>query len=81
MERWLGLDMSNGGALQARLVRTGLGASTLAMAASLPFFAALMALIGSFLTLVVSVIFPSLCYLSIFDGQISSKEKVGAPHI
>ena len=65
---------SSSGLFQGRLLRTGLGASTLVMAASLPFFAALMALIGSFLTIVVSVIFPSMCYLSVFDGKLDAKE-------
>lgn len=71
----LDIDVGGEGALKARVLRTALGLSTLGMAAALPFFAALMALIGSFLTLVVSVIFPSLSYLAIYDDQISDSER------
>ena len=35
-----------------------------------------MAVIGSFLTLTVSVIFPSLYYLKLYDGELGKKEKL-----
>eukprot|EP00873_Tetraselmis_striata_P005000 jgi/Tetstr1/425264/TSEL_015717.t1 len=76
VEEKLGIDVGGEGALKARLLRTGLGLGTLGMAAALPFFAALMALIGSFLTLVVSVIFPSLSYLAIYGGRVSDSERM-----
>ena len=50
--------------------RTGLGVGALVLATSVPNFALFMALMGSFLTLAVSVIFPSACYLSIFEDQV-----------
>ena len=52
--------------------RTGLGMSALVLATSVPNFALFMALVGSFLTLAVSVIFPSLCYLEIFKDKVST---------
>lgn len=61
--------------LPARLTRTGLGLGALLLATSVPFFGYVMAVIGSFLTLTVSVIFPSLCYLKLYDGEIEKKEK------
>lgn len=55
--------------------RTGLGVGALVLATNVPNFALFMALVGSFLTLAVSVVFPSLCYLSIFDKEIEDKER------
>ena len=71
----LGLDIAGSSAVPARLVRTGLGLGALVLATTCPFFGLVMGLIGSFLTLTVSVIFPSLCYLSIYDGELSPQEK------
>ena len=56
-------------------MRTGLGLGALTVAAKVPFFAVVMSLIGSFLTLTVSVIFPSACYLKMFEDDISEGEK------
>jgi len=77
LERRLGLDINGAGLdpLLARVSRTTLGVGTLVGAASLPFFGIMMSLLGSFLTLVVSVIFPSLCYLKLFDGKMSDNER------
>lgn len=63
------------GPLKARVLRTGLGASALLIAAKVPFFAIVMSLIGSFLTLTVSVIFPAACHLKVFEKTLTNKEK------
>jgi hypothetical protein len=47
-------------------VRTLMAAGCLAAARFVPFLAYVMSLIGSFLTISVSVIFPAACHLSIF---------------
>ncbi|KAJ3695401.1 hypothetical protein LUZ60_000778 [Juncus effusus] len=47
------------------LLRTALVASTVCIAFLLPFFALLMALIGSLLSILVAVIMPALCFLKI----------------
>eukprot|EP00898_Chlorokybus_atmophyticus_P002793 jgi/Chlat1/3514/Chrsp23S03706 len=57
-------------------VRTALGLSALLLATSVPFFGIVMSLIGACLTLCVSVIFPSMCYLAIFGDQVSTREKI-----
>lgn len=65
-----------GSRLPGRLTRTGLGLGALLLATSVPYFGYVMAVIGSFLTLTVSVIFPSLCYLKLYDTEIEKKEKL-----
>ncbi|ABO96585.1 AAAP family transporter: amino acid [Ostreococcus lucimarinus CCE9901] len=60
----------------SRLVRTTLGVTALGIAVKLPFFGVGMSLIGSVLTLTVSVLFPSLCYLRMFDDDIDDAEKL-----
>mmetsp|Transcript_25214 Transcript_25214/g.42238 ORF Transcript_25214/g.42238 Transcript_25214/m.42238 type:complete len:490 (+) Transcript_25214:120-1589(+) len=62
-------------AMQSIVGRTGLGFFALVLATSVPDFALFMALLGSFLTLTVSIIFPSLCYLKIFGPGLSQQEK------
>eukprot|EP00899_Mesostigma_viride_P002522 jgi/Mesvir1/12270/Mv00480-RA.1 len=52
-------------------VRTGLSLVALLMAAKVPFFGLVMALIGSCLTLGVSVVLPAACYLKLFEGQLT----------
>jgi len=80
LEKALGVDIDGGGdwgaPLKARLMRTGLGAGALLTAAKVPFFAVFMSLIGSFLTLTVSVIFPSACYLRMFEDELTDSERV-----
>jgi vesicular inhibitory amino acid transporter len=78
----LGIDVASetnrsttASALKARGLRTGLGLSALATAATVPFFAVFMSLIGSFLTLTVSVIFPSACYLKMFEDEVTDGER------
>ena len=78
LEESLGVDISakdGYGPLMARVMRTGLGLSALGIASGLPFFAELMSLIGSALTLTVSVVFPAACYLRMFGPEMSHKEK------
>lgn len=78
LESALGVDISakeGNGPLTARVMRTGLGLGALTVAAKVPFFAVVMSLIGSFLTLTVSVIFPSACYLKMFEDDIGDGER------
>ncbi|KAF6150312.1 hypothetical protein GIB67_034011, partial [Kingdonia uniflora] len=56
------------------LIRTLVVFSTLIVALTIPFFGFVMALIGSFLTMLVALIFPCACYLSILRGKLSSLE-------
>ncbi|VVB12923.1 unnamed protein product [Arabis nemorensis] len=56
--------------------RTILVTSTLVVALSVPFFAIVAALIGSFLAMLVALIFPCLCYLSILKGKLT-KTQIG----
>lgn len=51
------------------LIRTALVFSTLAVALSIPFFGLVMSLIGSFLTMLVTLILPCVCFLSILKGK------------
>eukprot|EP00976_Prorocentrum_cordatum_P116407 1196157-Prorocentrum_minimum.AAC.4 len=72
----------NGDENQAAAIacRTGLGVGALALATSVPNFALFMSLMGSFLTLAVSVIFPSACYLSIFADQVPLACRASSTH-
>lgn len=62
--------------LPAQATRTGLGLGALFLATKVPYFGYVMAVIGSFLTITVSVIFPSLCYLKLYDAELEKKEKL-----
>ncbi|KAK4430953.1 Amino acid transporter AVT1B [Sesamum alatum] len=53
------------------LIRTGLVISTLLVGLTIPFFGLVMALIGSLLTMLVTLILPCACYLSILRGKIN----------
>lgn len=55
----------------AILIRTGLVISTLLVALSIPFFGLVMALIGALLTMLVTLILPCACFLSILRGKIT----------
>ena len=67
-------DETNRTPLKARVLRTGLGLGALLAAAKVPFFAVVMSLIGSFLTLTVSVIFPAACHLKVFEDELTDSE-------
>ncbi|XP_022842695.1 amino acid transporter AVT1C isoform X1 [Olea europaea var. sylvestris] len=53
------------------IIRTALVMSTLLVALSIPFFGLVMAFIGSLLTMLVTLILPCACYLSILKGKIN----------
>lgn len=54
------------------LIRTALVISVLIVGLSVPFFGLVMALIGSLLTMLVTLIIPCVCYLRILKGKISN---------
>ncbi|KFK24700.1 hypothetical protein AALP_AA8G013400 [Arabis alpina] len=54
------------------LFRTVLVLSTLVVALTIPFFATVGALIGSFIAMLIALIFPCLCYLSIMKGRLTN---------
>lgn len=56
------------------IIRTSLVISTVAVALSIPFFGFVMALIGSLLTMLVSLILPCACYMSIVGKKITKIE-------
>nr|XP_043613524.1 amino acid transporter AVT1C-like [Erigeron canadensis] len=53
------------------LIRTTLVMSTLLVALTIPFFGLVMSLIGSLLTMLVSLIFPCVCFLRIVKGDVT----------
>lgn len=57
-------------------VRTGLALSMLAAARFCPFLSLLMALIGSFLTVNVSLIFPAVLHLKLHKGKLSGSRQL-----
>ncbi|XP_077221664.1 transmembrane amino acid transporter family protein [Tasmannia lanceolata] len=57
--------------LYAILIRTALVISTLVVALLVPYFGLVMALIGSFLTMLVTLILPCACFLSILKGKVT----------
>ncbi|XP_078440134.1 amino acid transporter AVT1C-like isoform X2 [Wolffia australiana] len=56
------------------MIRTALVISTLVVGLSVPFFGLVMSLIGSLLTMLVTLILPCACYLSILKGRVSPIE-------
>ncbi|XP_052184553.1 amino acid transporter AVT1C-like [Diospyros lotus] len=57
--------------MYAILIRTALVISTLVVGLSIPFFGLVMALIGSLLTMLVALILPCACFLSISRGSVT----------
>ncbi|KAK8552773.1 hypothetical protein V6N12_041347 [Hibiscus sabdariffa] len=57
--------------IYAILIRTSLVISTLIVGLSIPFFGLVMSLIGSLLTMLVTLILPPACYLSILRGKVT----------
>ncbi|XP_022992098.1 amino acid transporter AVT1C-like [Cucurbita maxima] len=53
------------------LIRTALVISTLLVGLSVPFFGLVMSLIGSLLTMFISLILPCACFLSILKGKVT----------
>lgn len=56
------------------IMRTLLVMSTVVVAISLPFFGLLMAFIGSFLGVAVSIHLPCICYVKIYGWRVTKKE-------
>lgn len=52
------------------LIRSALVISTLLVGISIPFFGLVMALVGSLFTMLISLILPCACYLSILKGRV-----------
>ncbi|XP_010933084.2 amino acid transporter AVT1C [Elaeis guineensis] len=57
--------------MYAIIIRTTLVVSTLLVALSVPFFGLVMSLIGSLLTMLVTLILPCACFLSILRGKVA----------
>nr|GME14488.1 vacuolar amino acid transporter 1-like [Ipomoea batatas] len=57
--------------MYSMLIRTALVISTLIIGLLIPFFGLVMSLIGSLLTMLVTLILPCACYMSIVRGKIS----------
>ncbi|CAK9317019.1 unnamed protein product [Citrullus colocynthis] len=53
------------------LIRTALVISTLLVGLGIPFFGLIMSLIGSLLTMFISLILPCACFLSILKGKVT----------
>ncbi|KAG9454630.1 hypothetical protein H6P81_007534 [Aristolochia fimbriata] len=58
------------------LIRTVLVLSTLLVAITFPFFGFVMALIGSFITMIIALIFPCASYLKLMKGKLSRTQIV-----
>ncbi|XVE75388.1 hypothetical protein DITRI_Ditri12bG0090400 [Diplodiscus trichospermus] len=57
--------------IYAILIRTSLVISTLIVGLTIPFFGLVMSLIGSLLTMLVTLILPPACYLSILRSRVT----------
>ncbi|KAE9589894.1 putative amino acid transporter, transmembrane domain-containing protein [Lupinus albus] len=62
--------------LYSIFIRTGLVVSTLIIGLSVPFFGLLMSLIGSLLTMLVTLILPCACFLRILKGKVTQLQVV-----
>ncbi|MED6209489.1 Amino acid transporter avt1c [Stylosanthes scabra] len=62
--------------LYSIFIRTGLVVSTLFIGLSVPFFGLVMSLIGSSLTMLVTLILPCACFLRILQGKVSRMQAV-----
>lgn len=62
--------------LQKRMTRTCLAGSTLVMAAKVPLFGIFMSILGSFLTLSVSVLFPVAVNLKLHSQEMDYRERI-----
>ncbi|XP_021289732.1 vacuolar amino acid transporter 1 [Herrania umbratica] len=57
------------------IIRTALVISTVVVAMTVPFFAFVMALVGSLLAMLICIIFPCACYLSILRASLTKLQK------
>ena len=64
-----------GAALQKRGVRTGLAVFALFLATKVPFFGVFMSILGSFLTISVSILFPCLAHLKLEWPDLGVRQK------
>ncbi|KAM0991279.1 hypothetical protein ACFX2C_009682 [Malus domestica] len=64
-------DAWMGSHLVSIIVRTLLVLSTLVVAMNFPYFGSVMALIGSFVAMLVAVVFPCVCYLKLHSGRLT----------
>ncbi|KAL3696643.1 hypothetical protein R1sor_010719 [Riccia sorocarpa] len=58
------------------LIRTGLVLSTVGVAILIPFFGLVMAFIGAFLSMTVSLILPCMCYLRIIGDSATISQRL-----
>lgn len=75
IESHLGIDMNGSDSTLARVNRTGLGLGALFLATQVPYFGQVMSILGSFLTISVSILFPSMCYLKLYGEELEQHEK------
>ncbi|PQQ01811.1 vacuolar amino acid transporter 1 [Prunus yedoensis var. nudiflora] len=62
---------SNKSHIYSILIRTALVVSTLVVGLCIPFFGLVMSFIGSLFTMLVTLILPCACYLSILRGRVT----------
>lgn len=62
--------------LYSVVIRTSLVVSTLLVGLSIPFFGLVMSLIGSLLTMLVTLILPCICFLSIARGKVTRSQGI-----
>ena len=77
LEEFLPHSMTNsrkGAVLGGTMLRIFLVMNTLIVALTIPFFGLLMAFIGSFLSVAVSVHIPCICYLRLYRGRLPRLE-------
>lgn len=74
-DAYLGVGKGGGVALKKRGVRTGLAVFALFLATKVPFFGVFMSLLGSFLTITVSILFPCLAHLKLEWDDLSARQK------
>ncbi|KAJ0987280.1 hypothetical protein J5N97_005636 [Dioscorea zingiberensis] len=74
IEEWLGCNARRSTCV---FIRTLLLISTVVIALTIPFFGYLMAFIGSFLSVTVSVVMPCLCYMKIFQACGGDRLQMG----
>jgi vesicular inhibitory amino acid transporter len=76
VDHYLGIgDKGVAAAVEKRAVRTGLSVLALVLAAEVPFFGVFMSLLGSFLTISVSIIFPCLAHLKLEWEELTDGQK------
>ncbi|KAJ1284162.1 hypothetical protein BS78_03G183900 [Paspalum vaginatum] len=72
------LSLPSGGGMARVGISTVIVFSTMVVASTVPFFGYLMSFIGSFLSVLATVIFPCLCYLKIYKAEGIRRMEVAA---